>query len=218
MSKRGIFITFEGVEGSGKTTQAALFCDYLRNQSLEVVETREPGGTSLGEAIRNMLLSPSNSVPTPVSELLLFLAARAQQVSEVIAPAIASGKWVVCDRFSDSTLAYQGYGRAIDVEGIRKVNDLATGGLKPDMTILLDLDIEIGIKRALAETGEFPGVGNGDRMEREAGEFHNLVRNGYLELAKQEPGRIKVVPATGSIEKVHGIVVSLVESFLVSAQ
>ncbi len=216
MGRRGIFITFEGVEGSGKTTQAGLCCDYLREKGLEVIETREPGGTGLGEAIRKVLLSPVNSAPTPISELLLFLAARAQQVAEIIMPAIAAGKWVVCDRFSDSTLAYQGYGRGINVEGIRNINDLATGGLKPDLTILLDLDVEIGIKRAITEKSEFANGGRGDRIEKEAREFHRIVRNGYLELAQQEPGRIKLIPATGSIDEVHKSVVSLVESFLVS--
>ena len=218
MGKRGKFITFEGVDGSGKTTQSALLCSYLRQKGADVVETREPGGTGLGEKIREILLSPSNSTLTETSEILLFLAARAQQVAEVIMPSLGQGRWVVSDRFCDSTLAYQGYGRGIDVEAIGKLNDIATGGLKPDITILLDLDAETGIKRAIAEKNEFIDSSDGDRMEKETKEFHILVREGYLELARQEPQRIKVVSATGSIEDVHGSVISLIEPFMVKAK
>ena len=215
MIKRGKFVTLEGVEGSGKTTQSALLCDYLRKQGIDVIETREPGGTDLGEKIRQILLSPVNSVPVPASELLLFLAARAQQVAEIMMPALESGTWVVCDRFSDATLAYQGYGRGIDTEVIRTLNDVATGGLEPDITILLDLDVETGIGRAIAGKGEFAEDENGDRMEKEDIEFHDRVRRGYLTLAQQEPDRIKVIPVTDSIEDVHRTTVTLIEPFLV---
>ena len=218
MDKRGKFITFEGVEGSGKTTQATLFSGYLRNKGLGVVETRDPGGTALGEEIRKLLLSPFNSVPTPIAELLLFLAARAQLVTEIIVPAVEAGRWVVCDRFSDSTLAYQGYARAIGAKVVRTLNETATGGLNPDMTVLLDIDVEKGIKRALAEKGEFSKDKEGDRMEKEAEEFHRLVRKGYLELAEQEPERIKLISASGTIQEVQDIVTSLVEPFLVTAK
>jgi len=217
--KRGKFITLEGVEGTGKTTQCVLLCEYLRRQEIDVVETREPGGTPLGEQVREILLSPGVSAPpSATSELLLFLAARVQLVTEIIVPALDSGKWVVCDRFSDATLAYQGYGRAIDIEAIRKLNETATGGLKPDLTLLLDLDVEIGIRRAVGGKKEFSGSKNGDRMEMENTEFHRRVREGYLELAEKEPGRIKTIPVTGSIEEVHRTIVSLIEPFLVKAK
>ena len=207
----------EGVEGSGKTTQAALLCEYLRRHETDVTETREPGGTVLGEKVREILLCPANSALAPVSELLLFLAARAQQVAEVIAPALKEGRWVICDRYSDATLAYQGYGRGLDLGTLQELNDIATGGLRPDMTILLDLHVETGLERAVAAKMEFAKGGNGDRMERENAEFHYRVREGYLQLAGQEPDRIKMIRVTGSIEEVHRTVVSLVEPFLVKA-
>jgi len=215
MSKRGKFITLEGVEGSGKTTQATLLCDYLRSQEIGVVETREPGGTDLGEKARRILLAPADSAPAPIAELLLFLAARAQLVAEVLIPALDKGNWVVCDRFCDATLAYQGYGRGIEIAAIEKLNEMATNALKPDLTALLDLDIGIGIRRAVAAKNEFARDGAGDRMEKEDEDFHGRVREGYLRIAEAEPGRIKVVPVTGSIEDVHRILVSLVEPFLV---
>jgi len=218
MNKGGKFITIEGVEGSGKTTQATLLSDYLRKQAIDVVETREPGGTEAGEKIRQILLSPTLSTLTVITELLLFLAARAQQVADVIAPALKSGKWVVCDRFSDATLAYQGHGRGIDINTIRIINDFATGGLKPDLTILLDLDVEIGIRRAVRAKREFAESGNGDRMERENKDFHRRVREGYLELAGSEPDRVKIIPVSGSIEEAHKTIVTLVEPFLVKAR
>lgn len=218
MDKRGKFITIEGVEGSGKTTQSALLCDYLSTRGIKVVKTREPGGTQVGEKIREILLSPTNCAITATSELLLFLAARAQQVAEVIVPALENGKWVVCDRFCDATLAYQAHARGIESEAVGRLNEIATEGLKPDLTILLDLDVETGIRRAVAAKREFKESENGDRMEKENGEFHGRVRQGYLQLAKREPGRIKVIPVTGSIEDVHETIVSLVEPFLIKAK
>jgi dTMP kinase len=214
MTKRGKFITIEGVEGSGKTTQAALLADYLRRQEVAVIETREPGGTKVGENIRKMLLSPLHHDLGAMTELLLFLAARAQLIDEIIRPALDSGKWVLCDRFFDATLAYQGYGRGIDIKSIRKMNELATGGIKPDLTFLLDLDIDTGIKRAVAAKKEFSNSAGGDRLENENKEFHRRVRAGYLELARLEPDRIKVIPVSGSIEDVHKILVKLIEPFL----
>ncbi|MBI4831995.1 MAG: dTMP kinase [Candidatus Lindowbacteria bacterium] len=215
MRRGGKLISIEGVEGSGKTTQCALLADYLRKQGIDIVETREPGGTRVGEQIRQVLLSPSNSSLSPASELLLFLAARAQQVEEIIAPALKIGKWVVCDRFSDATLAYQGHGRGIDLDAISKLNEIATGGLKPDLTILLDLDVETGISRAVTHKKEFKESRDGDRIEKQDREFHRRVREGYLRLAQKEPARIMVIPVTGSIQDVHQTVVSLVSPFLV---
>lgn len=217
MNKRGKFITLEGVEGSGKTTQSSLLCDYLRNQGIDVVETREPGGTDLGEKTRRILLSPADSAPTPIAELLLFLAARAQLIAEVIIPALDKGNWVVCDRFCDATLAYQGYGRGIEIAAIEKLNEMATNALKPDLTALLDLDVGIGIRRAIAAKNEFARGSAGDRMEKEDEDFHSRVREGYLRIAEAEPDRIKVIPVTGSIGDIHKTLVSLVEPFLVKA-
>jgi dTMP kinase len=215
MTNRGKFITIEGVEGSGKTTQAALLAAYLRKQGVDVLETREPGGTEAGEQIRRILLSPLHHGLAPMTELLLFLAARAQLVNAVIVPALNSGKWVTCDRFLDATLAYQGRGRGLDMQAVRNLNEVATDGLKPDLTILLDLDVETGIRRAVASKREFSDSPDGDRLEKENKEFHRRVREGYLELARQEPERIKVIPVSGSVEQVHSAIVSLVEPFFV---
>ncbi|MBI5115510.1 dTMP kinase [Candidatus Poribacteria bacterium] len=215
MRKSGKFITIEGVEGSGKTTQCALLADYLREQGIDVVVTREPGGTRAGEQIRQILLSPSNNALSPIAELMLFLAARAQQVAEIVLPSLESGKCVICDRFSDATIAYQGYGRGLDLDSISQVNEIATQGLKPDLTILLDLDIETGISRAVTHKREFRESKDGDRIEKQDKEFHRRVREGYIELARREPERIVVVPVTGSIKDIHRIVVSLVAPFLV---
>jgi dTMP kinase len=214
MADRGKFITLEGIEGTGKTTQCALLCDYLRGHGIDVVETREPGGTSLGEEIRRLLLSPEGEGPGIEAELLLFLAARAQLVKQVIVPSIEAGKWVICDRFSDATLAYQGYGRGIDPEAVRKINEVAVGGIRPDKTILLDLDVETGIRRAVAGKAEFSSSKSGDRMEKEDKAFHRRVREGYRLLAGQDPGRIVMVSVTGSIEDVHGVVVSHIDPLL----
>jgi dTMP kinase len=218
MADRGKFITLEGIEGTGKTTQCALLCDYLRAHDIDVVETREPGGTSLGESIRKLLLSPEADGPSARPELLLFLAARSQLVTDVILPALEAGKWVVCDRFSDATVAYQGYGRGINVEAVKSLNEFATGGLRPDITILLDLDVETGIERAVAGKREFAGSGDGDRMEKEAIDFHQRVREGYLKLAEQEPGRIKVISVADSIDEIHKTIASLIEPFFARAK
>ncbi len=218
-TERGKFITLEGVEGTGKTTQCALLCDYLRRHDVDVLETREPGGTPLGENARKLLLEPGDDAPSARAELLLFLAARAQLAARVITPALEAGKWVVCDRFSDATIAYQGYGRGLDVEAIKNLNEFATGGLKPDRTILLDLDVETGITRALTGKKEFDGDTQGDRMENQGLKFHGRVRDGYLALAKREPGRIRTIPVSGSIMDVHELVVSLIEPlFLAKAK
>jgi dTMP kinase len=218
MVNRGKFITLEGIEGTGKTTHCALLRDYLRGHGVDVVETREPGGTSLGENIRKLLLSPEGEHPSARSELLLFLAARSQLVTQIILPAIEAGKWVVCDRFSDATVAYQGYGRGIDVKAVESLNEFATGGLKPDITILLDLDVETGIERAIAGKREFAESINGDRMEKEAIEFHRRVREGYFRLAEREPGRIKIISVDNSIEEIHKTIATLVEPFFARAR
>lgn len=190
MSAIGRFISFEGPEGSGKTTQCARLAGRLRARGLEVVGLREPGGTALGEAIRLLLqhdAAGENMAPT--AEMLLFLASRAHLVRQVIRPALERGAWVVCDRFSDSTIAYQGYGRGCGVENVILVNEFAVGGLRPDLTLLIDIDVAVGFER-LERRNAQGGSGN-DRIEREDRSFHERVRAGYLELAQRWPKRIR---------------------------
>lgn len=199
--KKGKFITFEGADGCGKTTQLLLLRDYLINKGYEVVLTREPGAKGLGERIRDILLNYDGEV-SDRCESFLFLADRAQNIDTIVIPAIEQGKIVLCDRHTDSTVAYQGYGRGLDVEQINMLNNLATKGLKPDLTLVFDVDVRTSMKR----------VGTSkDRMESAGMEFFNRVRNGYLELAKLEPERIKVVDATKSIEEVHECVVEIAD-------
>jgi len=180
---KGFFITFEGSEGCGKSTQSRLLYEYLKREGLGVVYLREPGGTAVSEKIRKILLSPQSKI-TPMGETLLYMTARAQVVKEVIKPALLKGEIVVCDRFLDSTIAYQGYGLGIDVKFIKYVGNLAAAGIKPDLTIFLDLPVKKGlIHRKFRE----------DRIERRSLGYHSRVRKGYLRLAKQEPRRIKVI-------------------------
>ena len=183
---RGRFITIEGPEGSGKSTHSRLLCGYLRRRGLKILHTREPGGTKIGEVIRKVLLDRKNKKMSGACELFLFLAARAQIVEEMIRPALAKGYIVVCDRFHDATAAYQGYGAGLDLKLIDSTGRLATGGLKPDLTVLLDVETKVGLKRA----------GVKDRMEVKPVRFHKRVRDGYLEIAKREPRRIKVIRTT----------------------
>lgn len=191
---RGRFITFEGPEGSGKSTQAARLAARMEGLGLAVCVTREPGGTPTGELIRDILQHDRAREPlAPEAEVLLFAASRAQLVRRVIRPRLEAGAWVISDRFADSTTVYQGYGRELGAERMRRLNDLATGGLLPDLTVLLDLDVETGFRRL---AGRHANGGTGpDRMEREERAFHLRVREGYLELAAREPGRFLVVGA-----------------------
>ena len=190
--KKGFFITFEGADGCGKTTQSKLVQEYLEKKGYEVIWTREPGAKGLGQKIRELLLHYDGDV-APVCEAFLFLADRAQHIEQLIKPAVEAGKVVICDRHTDSTIAYQGYGRGEDIKQLKYLNELATGGMKPDLTIVFDVSTEIAQLR----------VGNEkDRMESAGIEFHKKVRQGYLEIAKQEPDRIKVVNADNSIEEV----------------
>ena len=165
-----------------------------------MVAVREPGGTSIGEAIRAILLDPRHQGLTARAEMLLFAASRAQLVAEVIVPALRAGKWVVCDRFLDASLAYQGAGRGLGADVVRRVNLAATGGLLPDLTLLLDIDVPTGLRRARAAS---PGPGRGDRMEQEQESFHERVREGFLSLAQNEPQRIRVVDARGTVAAVQ---------------
>ena len=196
--RRGIFITFEGPEGCGKSTQAKLLCSYLAKRGYDCLHTREPGGTALGEQVRRVLLHSGGIAISDLSELFLFEACRSQIVGEIIKPALAKRKIVICDRFSDATLIYQGYGGGIGFETIRALDRIATTGLKPCLTILLDVDTVTGLRRAKGK-----GV---DRMEKKDIAYHRRVRKGYLKLAKEEPKRIKVIKVTGSIQKTQALV------------
>lgn len=206
----GVFITIEGIEGSGKSTQVRLLADYLRGMQLRVTETREPGGTEIGEAIRRVLLSPSSGEISTQTELLLILACRADHVDSVIRPALEHGEVVISDRYADATVAYQGFGRGIDLERIRELNEAATGGLSPDLTVLLDLDVEDGLARVEGRAGKM----RTDRFEREKIEFHKRVRDGYRDAASREPDRVKLVRADEEVEIVHEHVRAIVERVL----
>lgn len=199
MTNKGYFITFEGIDGCGKTTQMNLLTEYLEKQGYEVVLTREPGGKGLGEKIREILLNYDGDVSSN-AEAFLFLADRAQNIENIVVPAVESGKIVLCDRHTDSTIAYQGYGRGVDIERLTLLNEIATGGKKPDLTIVFDIDIETSMARVGKEK---------DRMESAGLEFFNKVRNGYLDIAKQEPERVKVVNSSRDIDSIHRDVVSL---------
>ncbi len=196
----GIFITFEGIEGSGKTTQIEFLAETLARTGQPIVRTREPGGCAIADQIRAILLDPRNQVLQPTAELLLYAAARAQHVAEIIQPALAEGKLVLCDRFTDATLADQGDGRGLDRTLIAELNRVATLGTRPDLTILIDLPAETGLRRALARETAQQDSSEG-RFEREALAFHQLVRSGYLTLAAAEPQRFIIVDGDRSIEQ-----------------
>ncbi|HOK06976.1 MAG TPA: dTMP kinase [Syntrophales bacterium] len=210
----GLFITFEGIEGCGKTTQVDLAAERLRRRSLPVLVTREPGGTDLGTAVRALLLNRGERPPDAVAELFLFAAARAQHCREVIGPALAAGTIVLCDRFADATVAYQAYGRGLPLETVRFVNDLSTGPLRPDRTFLFDLEPKAGLSRALTRIAHRGGGPAEDRFEGEDLAFHEAVRRGYLEEARRDPGRFRVIPAEGTVEEVAAAVGREMEDLL----
>lgn len=196
-----LFITFEGADGCGKTTQIELLNKYLQEKGFKTLVTREPGAKGLGEKLREILLNYDGEV-SPNCESFLFLADRAQHVDCVIKPALKDGVIVLCDRHTDSTVAYQGHGRQLDIEQIKKLNEIAVNGLKPDLTIVFDIDIETSMQR-VGKTK--------DRMESAGKDFFNRVRNGYLAIAKDEPNRVKVINSADTIERIHNQVVELVE-------
>ena len=198
---KGLFITFEGGDGCGKITQIKLIDEYLRNKGYKTLLTREPGSKGLGVKLREILLNYDGEV-SPTCESFLFLADRAQHVDCIIKPALEEGTVVLCDRHTDSTVAYQGYGRGLDLEQIYKLNNIATSGLKPDLTVVLDVDVETSQARVGKEK---------DRMESAGIEFFERVRKGFLEIAKQEPSRVKVIDSTQSIEDIHKQVVELIQ-------
>lgn len=204
---KGLFITFEGIEGSGKTTQIKRLRNWLIDHGFETVITREPGGTVISEAVRTVLLNPEHEPMAATTELLLYAAARAQHVEELIRPALDAGVMVLCDRFADSTVAYQGYGRGIDRGVLDRLNNLATAGLEPDVTLLFDLPVHDGLQRALR--GRI-----GDRIEQESIEFHERVRDGYLELAKQFPDRMFVIEAEQAPDRVAEHVIEAVQNLV----
>ena len=203
-----MFVTFEGPEGSGKSSQITLLSAFLQQQGFAVVTTREPGGTLVGDEIRACLHDVKHVSMTAVAEMLLYSASRAQLVHEVIRPALTAGQIVLCDRFSDSTIAYQGYGRGLDLADLGHITRLATGGLRPDLTFLLDIDVERGLARRTAGGVEM------NRLDLEQVNFHRRVRQGYHELAAAEPARWRIVDADRPVEVVQAEIREVVASCL----
>jgi dTMP kinase len=201
----GKFITFEGSEGSGKSTQAALVLEYLKSRRMPVMLLREPGGVKISENIRKLLLDVKNTGMGDECETLLYMAARAQMVKEVVGPQLKSSKIILCDRFLDSTLAYQGYGNGIDIKTIEQLGLFATKGLVPDLTVLFDIQPEKGLGR----TGR-----KKDRIESRSLEYHKRVRNGYLDLSKKYPARIKVIKVDAGVEEIFKRVKSHIDILL----
>ena len=193
------FVTFEGIEGCGKTTQIRSLANRLGLLGTPHILTREPGGCAISDQVRTILLNADNSAMAPLTELLLYAASRAQHMTEVITPALSAGKVVLCDRFTDATAAYQGYGRGIDMSLVTQLNRLATGDIKPDLTVLLDCPVETGLGRAVARINSTSGDRE-ERFELESLQFHQRVRNGYLRLAEEEPERFVVIDGSQSVD------------------
>lgn len=209
-----MFISFEGIEGSGKSTALTLLAQELERRGYDVLRTREPGGCGLGRAIRPILLDARTRSLNMRAELYLFLADRAQHVAEVIRPALEAGQIVLCDRYTDSTLAYQGYGRGLDPEKLRHINEMATGGLVPDLTLLMDLPVGLGLERAGLRNQRQGTVLSEGRFDAESMDFHERVRQGYLALAAEEPQRIARINAEQRPEDVLLQGLSAVEDYL----
>ena len=199
-----MFITFEGPDGSGKTTQIRKLIPVLQEKGLDIVHTREPGGTDIGDQIRSVIMNMKNKSMHPRAEILLFCASRAQLVEELIRPSLTEGKFVLCDRYADSTMAYQGYGHGLDRETLSQLLNFATGGLKPDLTLLFDISAEAGLRRRLSNHEEW------NRMDDYALQFHERVRSGYLAMAAAEPERWAVINADRTPEEIHEEVVSVI--------
>lgn len=198
----GVFITFEGPDGSGKSTQTRLLAEHLQSVGYDVLMTREPGGTPIGDQIRAVLHDLANTAMVAEAEILLYSASRAQLVGQLIRPALAQGTIVLSDRYADSTTAYQGFGRGLDLEALRQITAFATGGLTPDLTVYLDCSVEEGLKRKQQALARDAGEWN--RLDQETTAFHRRVRQGYLALAAAEPDRWLVVDACRSIEEIQG--------------
>lgn len=201
----GFFITLEGVEGCGKTTQMEMLKDHLEREGKNVLAVREPGGTALGERVRSILLNAEGATQAidPWAELFLYEACRAQLVSNVIKPALDEGRVVLCDRYTDSTVSYQGYARGLDIEAVRSINSRASMGLVPDLTFVVDCSPEVGLKRAKSRIESIEAGPREDRFENEEIEFHRRVREGYLKLAAGEPDRVKVIDGEREIAVIH---------------
>jgi thymidylate kinase len=207
---QGKFITFEGIDGSGKSTQHRMLAGVLRSRGLNVVTTHEPGGTPLGRRLREAFLETEETV-APMAELLLFAADRAQHVELLIRPTLAEGRTVISDRYADATFAYQGAGRGFDEQTVDKIIDLATGGLKPDLTLFFDISVANAIQRTNTRD---ESTGKRNRMDMETADFYERVRQSYLGIAEREPERFKLIDANGSIEETHHLVVDKVTDFL----
>ena len=198
-----MFITFEGIEGSGKTTQIKHIADYLQENGHDCVVSREPGGTAIGRKIRAILLDPESWDMDALTELLLYTADRVQHVRELLKPSLMANRTVLCDRYFDATLVYQGYARGLDVALIERLHQLLLAGLKPDITFLLDLSPEVGLSRAWAQIKNGNRTGRESRFEKEALAFHEKVREGYLALARKEPKRFRIIDADRNVEDVQ---------------
>ena len=203
---RGLFITLEGIDGCGKSTQREMLAEKLKSRGFEIVVTREPGGTVIGEGIRLLLVSDASVHIAPTTELLLYVAARAQHVAELIRPSVDAGRIVISDRYTDSTVAFQGYGRGLDLDVLESLNRFATAGLKPDLTIVFDLDPNTARSRSVSR----PVGGLLGAFDEQHADFHERMRTGYLKMARNDPSRIRVVDASGSADETHGLVMSVV--------
>jgi dTMP kinase len=210
--ERGFLVTFEGIEGCGKTTQLKLASRWLQELRFNVCATREPGGTEIGNQIRKILLSESNSGIAPLSEALLYMADRFQHIEQVIRPALTSGQIVLCDRYHDSTIAYQGYARQIPLDLLNSIWKTCGDALEPDLTLLFDLEPSIGLERSFRKLAAQQI--DESRFEKEALGFHARVRDGFLQLAKQNPHRIHIIDASSSIDAVHAEVVRILQDYL----
>lgn len=206
--KHGLFISAEGTDGSGKTTQIGYMTEYLRAAGHDVVLLREPGGTRISEVVRGVILDPANTEMADCTEMFLYAAARAQLVAETIKPALLEGKVVICDRYVDSTYAYQGYGRGLDLDMLRKVNEIAICGTMPDVTFFFDIDPEVAISRRMA-------AGKPDRIENEKLEFHRRVHSGYLQLSARESQRIKIIDSNRSVGEIWDDVKKVLDTFTI---
>ena len=204
---RGLFISVEGTDGAGKSTQIELLLNYLKDKGCDYVFTREPGGTYIGEKIRNIILDNDNEGMTAEAEALLYAASRAQHVREKIIPAVNAGKTVICDRYVDSSIVYQGVGRKIGIQAVKAVNDFATGGFMPDLTLFFDLSAEESVKRRQS-------TGSLDRIEKESLDFHKSIYDGYIALAEENLGRIKRIDASKTVEEVHREVLKALEGLI----
>ena len=209
-----MFITLEGIEGSGKTTQIGRLVAFLEDRGIECVTTRQPGGTLIGENIRSILLDPANSALAPMTELLLYMADRSQHIDELIRPCLQAGKTVICDRYYDATVVYQGFARGLNIELIQQLHQILFDDLKPDVTLLLDLAPQVGLERAWQQLNNGQRSGLESRFEAETVAFHEKVRAGYLELARLEPGRFRIVDAAQSQDQVFTAICEIVSSIL----